>query len=93
MTTMTTEPTTATITGLEPLGDGNWEIQAENGTWTITADTAEITSETAYHVEGPNHHFEEIWADSLADALAHVRIYGVDRRVTQFQGQHRLPRA
>jgi hypothetical protein len=79
-TTNTTDLQTATF-AVEYLGDGNWEVTAPNGVWTITADTADLTAdEIAFHIEGPNHHHGEHWADSLEGVDEIVRQYGVDRR-------------
>lgn len=69
-------------------GEGNWEVEAPNGTWTITADTADeakIATDrgVAYFLEGPNHHLAEFWASSLDEAQEIVRTYGVDRRTTR----------
>jgi hypothetical protein len=87
MTTITaTEPTVHTFT-VEYLGEGNWEITAPNGVWTVTADRdldGEPTDQpVAFHIEGPNHHHGEFWADTLEDVDQIVRTYGVDRRTAQ----------
>lgn len=80
---MNTIATTTTQFTTADLGDGNWEVTAPNGVWTITADTAEVTPDTVFHIEGPNHHFPELWSDTLGDALALVEVVGQDGRTAR----------
>lgn len=92
MTNTTATPEIRDFAGMTvDLGDGNWEITAENGVWTITADEAEITPDTCFHIEGPNHHFAETWADTLTDALELVDMLGRDGRgARQIRKAHSL---
>jgi hypothetical protein len=91
-TTTTVEPTETDTFVTANLGDGNWEVTAPNGVWEITADTADldtlisgagVAGRVTFLVTGPNHHHGEFWAETMDEALAHVRTFGVDRRTAQ----------
>lgn len=81
MTTITaTEPTTQTFT-VTDLGEGNWEVEAPNDTWTITSTSGGQAADDSFFVEAEhNHHLATGWYDTLDEAIEHVRRYGVDRR-------------
>jgi hypothetical protein len=72
------------------LGEGNWEMEAPNGVWTITATSAMTEAEAysvtaddedSFHVtHDTNHHHPEGWTDTFSAAIQYVETNGVDRR-------------
>jgi hypothetical protein len=95
---MTTNTTTPAIyptdtTTVEFLGEGNWEVTAPNGVWTITADQAmdeatghcvTTTDLVSFQVEhDTNHHMPVLWADTLYGATQLVAIFGTDGRTNR----------
>lgn len=72
----TVDGQTITVHWLE---DGSREIDTPAGTFEVEDDG---TGE-AWVVMGPNHHYPDVWTDTLADAMDTVAILGTDGRTAR----------
>jgi hypothetical protein len=74
-----------TVTDLDYLGNGEWEMDTPAGTFEIssTSDGENVLATDSVLVTGPNHHYPDAWFDTKREALDYLRKAGIDGRTAR----------